>query len=71
MLAEMDVAQALLSIVAGIGLAAAAGLRAFLPLAAASIAAYLGWYEPSDGFAWLATEAAVIALSVAGLSGGA
>ena len=57
-----------LSIVLGVGLAAATGFRVFLPMLVVSIAAYSG-YLPLDGnFAWLGTPAALIMLSVAALA---
>ena len=54
-----------LSIALGIGLAAAVGFRVFMPLAIASVAAYTGHLNLSDGFAWLGTPAAMIMLGVA------
>jgi hypothetical protein len=56
-----------LSIALGIGLAAATGLRLFLPMLIASAAAYAGYLPLSDGFAWLATPAALILLGVAAI----
>lgn len=50
---------------AGLALAAAAGLRVFVPLLAVGIAGYSGHLSPSPGTAWLATLPAVMALSVA------
>ncbi len=52
-------------IVMGIGLAASAGLRAFLPLLVAGIAGRLGWVHLSDPFQWLASWPALLTLSVA------
>lgn len=51
----------------GVGLAAASGLRAFLPLLLACIAAKTGLFglNWSGNFAWLASDAALIALSIA------
>lgn len=57
--------EAALALVAGIVLAAAAGLRAFLPLAGLAWAARLGFVSLNQGFAWLGSDAAVAALSVA------
>jgi hypothetical protein len=54
-----------LSIALGIGLAAAVGFRVFLPMLVMSIAAYTGHLTLSSGFAWLATPAALLMLSVA------
>src|SRR5262245_1140316 len=57
-----------LSLVLGVGLAAATGFRVFLPMLFTSIAAYSG-HLPLDGnFAWLGTPGAVIMLSVAALA---
>jgi len=56
-----------LSIALGIGLAAAVGLRVFLPMLVMSIAAYTGHLTLGGGFAWLATPAALLMLSVATL----
>jgi hypothetical protein len=57
----------LLSVVLGIGLAAAVGLRVFLPLFVMSIAAHLGHLELSGQFEWLGTLAAMTMLGVAAL----
>src|SRR5215467_3009512 len=58
----LDVA---LSIVLGVGLAAATGFRVFLPMLIASTAAYTGHLSLDPGFAWLATPAALTMLGVA------
>lgn len=55
----------LLSIALGIGLAAAVGLRIFLPLLVASVAAATGHLELSPAFAWLASTPAIVMLGVA------
>ncbi len=55
------------SIALGVGLAAATGLRLFLPMLVVSAAAFTGHLPLSDNFAWLATLPAVILLSVAAL----
>ena len=54
-----------LSIALGIGLAAATGLRLFLPMLVVSAAAYAGYLPLSENFAWLATPSALILLGVA------
>jgi hypothetical protein len=54
-----------LSIALGIGLAAAVGFRVFLPMLVMSVAAYTGHLTLGSGFAWLATPAALVMLSVA------
>jgi uncharacterized membrane protein len=53
------------SILAGIALAAAAGLRAFLPLLAVGIGSKLGLITLADRFDFLGSNVAIIALSVA------
>ena len=54
-----------LSVALGIGLAAATGLRLFVPMLVASAAAYTGHLPLSENFAWLATLPALILLGVA------
>lgn len=54
-----------LSIVAGLGLAAACGFRVFVPLLVASLAVRAGYLTPSPDFAWIGSFPAVMALSVA------
>ena len=56
-----------LSIALGIGLAAATGFRLFLPLLVLSVAAWTGHVNLGDGFAWLATPAAVLMLGTAAI----
>src|SRR6516165_11610497 len=56
-----------LSIVLGIGLAAATGFRVFLPMLIVSVAAYSGHLPLSDSFAWLGTSSALIMLGVAAI----
>ncbi|MEZ5459776.1 MAG: DUF4126 domain-containing protein [Steroidobacteraceae bacterium] len=63
----MATADILLSIALGVALAAAVGLRVFLPLFALSVAASAGWVTLADSFAWLATPAALVMLGVATL----
>lgn len=66
-LAHMAVLDVVLSIALGVGLAAAVGLRVFLPLLVVGLAAYTGHLTLSSGFAWVATPAALLMLSVATL----
>ncbi len=61
----MNALEALLPIALGVALAAAVGLRVFLPLCALSLAGWMGWVELSDGFAWLGNWQALVMLSVA------
>jgi hypothetical protein len=56
------------SVALGVGLAAATGLRVFLPMLVASTAAYAGYLPLSDGFAWLGTPTALTMLAVAALA---
>jgi hypothetical protein len=56
-----------LSIMLGVVLAAAIGFRVFVPMLITSGAAYVGHLPLGDNFAWLASPAALIMLSVAAL----
>ncbi len=55
------------SILLGIGLSAAMGLRIFVPALVASLAAQQGLISPGEGFAWLGTWPAVAIFGVATL----
>ena len=57
-----------LSVVLGIGLAAATGFRVFLPMLVMSGAAYTGHLQPDNSFAWLATPSALTMLGVAAVA---
>jgi hypothetical protein len=57
-----------LAVAMGVGLAAAVGLRVFLPMLVLSIGAYTGHLTLSSGLAWLGTPAALVMLSVAAVS---
>jgi len=57
--------EALLGIALGIGLAAATGLRAFLPLLIAGMAARADLIPLTDAFSWLATTPALVTLGAA------
>lgn len=59
--------MSLLSVALGIALAAAAGLRVFVPLFALGIAARAGYLGLSDGFEWLASTPALIVFGTATL----
>lgn len=63
----MNELEILMSVALGIGLAAAVGLRVFLPLFITSIAAHAGWVQVSGSFEWLATMPAIVMLGVAAL----
>lgn len=55
----------LLAAFVGIGIAAACGLRAFLPVLGLAIAAKVGWVSLGESFGWLASWPAIAALLVA------
>ena len=55
----------LLGIALGIGLAAAAGFRIFVPLLVAGLAARAGYVPLADGFQWLASTPALLMLGTA------
>ena len=57
-----------LSVALGIGLAAATGLRLFLPMLVVSVAAYTGHLPLSESFAWLGTAPALVLLGVAAIA---
>ncbi len=57
-----------LEIAMGIGLAACAGLRAFLPLLVVGLAGRMGWVGLSDSFRWLASWPALVVFGVAVLT---
>jgi len=55
----------LVSLCLGVALAAACGLRVFLPLLVAGAAARLGYWEVAGGMSWLASTPALVAFAVA------
>ena len=57
--------DAVVGVAVGIGLAAATGFRVFLPFLVAGIAARLGVLPLSEGFQWLASTGALVALGTA------
>lgn len=61
----MDSSEVLLSIGVGLALAAAAGLRVFVPLLVLGCAARFGWLPLSSGFEWLASGSGLATLGVA------
>jgi hypothetical protein len=63
-MSELDL---VVSIALGIGLAAATGLRVFLPLLIVSGASYAGYLPVGENFAWLATPGALTLLGVAAI----
>jgi len=61
----VEIPEAVLSVMLGIGLAAACGFRIFVPLLVMSIAATAGHLQLSEGFAWIGTWPALVAFAVA------
>jgi hypothetical protein len=61
----MDALQLVVSILAGLALAAAAGLRAFVPLLAAGLGIHFGAVEPAAGLQWLGEPVVLVALAAA------
>ena len=57
--------EAILSFGIGIGLAAETGMRVFVPLLVLGIGARMEWLPLSDGFQWLSSWAAIVALAIA------
>jgi hypothetical protein len=64
----MDLTETLLSLALGVGLAAAVGLRVFLPLLVLSVGAMSGHLQLATSFQWLASWPAVLTLGVATLA---
>ena len=60
--------QLLLPVSLGVGLAAAAGFRVFLPLLAMGLAVKAGYVPVSENFQWLATTPALLMLAVAAVT---
>lgn len=61
----MAIGETLVSLALGIALAAAVGLRVFVPLLVVSIAAYFGKIHVASNFAWLGTVPAMALFGVA------
>ena len=57
--------ETVISIFLGVGLAASAGFRVFLPLFALSLASYFNVWELNDSWEWIGGLAAVLTLGVA------
>ena len=55
----------MLGVALGIGLSAASGFRAFVPLLFMSVAARAGYLTLSPGMEWIATDAALVAFAIA------
>jgi Domain of unknown function (DUF4126) len=58
----------LLPVSLGVGLAAAAGFRVFLPLLAMGVAVKAGYLPITEGFNWIATTPALLMLAVAAVA---
>jgi len=64
----MDISLgSLIGVALGIGLAAATGFRIFAPLLIAGLAARFGYLPLGDGFEWLASTPALLALGTAAM----
>ncbi len=59
--------ETVISLFLGVGLAASAGFRVFLPLFALSLAAYFNVWDLNDSWEWIGSLAAVLTLGVATL----
>jgi hypothetical protein len=57
--------ETFLSILIGLGLSAACGFRVFIPFVVAGLAVRTGHLKFAEGFAWMGTDAALIAFGVA------
>lgn len=57
--------ETIISIFLGLGLAASAGFRIFMPLFALSLASYFNIWELNDSWQWIGSLAAVLTLGVA------
>jgi len=57
--------EAILSLGIGVGLAAATGMRVFVPLLVLGVTARMEWLPLSDGFQWLSSWPAIVALAIA------
>jgi hypothetical protein len=60
--------ELLLPVSLGVGLAAAAGFRVFLPLLAMGLAVKGGYLPITDSFQWIATTPALVMLAVAAIA---
>ena len=57
--------ETLISICLGVGLAASAGFRVFVPLFILSLASHLLWIPVNDSWSWIGQTTALIALGIA------
>jgi len=58
-------AESVAAVALGIGLAASAGFRVFVPMLVASVAAHLGILPVQEGFGWLASWPAMVCFGTA------
>ena len=65
---DLNLPQIILAMSAGIGLAAAVGFRVFVPMLLAGLAAKTGHLHLAGGFEWLASDIALVMLTVAALA---
>jgi Domain of unknown function (DUF4126) len=61
----MSVAEYLLAAALGVSLAAAVGLRVFVPVLAMAVAAKVGMFDLTASFAWLSSNTTIAMLAVA------
>jgi hypothetical protein len=59
--------EAVLSVIAGIGLAASCGFRVFVPMLVTSAAVFGGYLDPAQGFEWMGTWTALAAFGIASI----
>lgn len=57
--------ETIISICLGIGLAASAGFRVFVPLFVLSLATHYGYVPVGESFTWIGSQAAMICLGIA------
>lgn len=57
--------ETIISVCLGIGLAASAGFRVFVPLFVLSLASHFGYAPTGDSFAWIGSSIAIICLGIA------
>ena len=57
--------ETIISVCLGIGLAASAGFRVFVPLFVLSLATHFGYVPVGDSFAWIGSLTAIICLGIA------
>lgn len=63
----MDYSSILLSVALGLGLSACCGLRVFVPLLAAGLAAHWQWLPMAQSFSWLGSWPAISCFAIAAM----